>query len=152
MTIFNALIVEIHSRTRESFKSKVNPWHLHSKDRWRGRWNQEETDAEFVAMQGESEGKTRKERKKERESRMSFRGRLTSLSTRRLISLCPCLFVSLFRFPCPKIRKLFTYATLQNCTPHKWVGEWIQMSIPPPRYDQLPIFLFFSCKKKKTDL
>lgn len=165
MTIFvNALadVVEIHSRTRESFKSKVNPWHSHGEDRWCGRWNQEETDAEFVAMQGEPEGKTRKERKKKRgrESRMSFRGRLTSLSTRLLISLCPRLFVSLFRFPTSRARK-FESVKLLSPPPAIYirdssklytsqVGGW--MNTDEYLYDQLCIFFFFSSEKKKRNL
>lgn len=97
----------------EFVEGKVNPWHPHGNDRWCGRWNQEETDGELMA----TEEKQRKERKKEgkrewERDRMSFRGRLISLSTATTMGLPVSLYphASLFRYfaqlPArPKIRK-----------------------------------------------
>lgn len=146
MTVFvNALadVVEIHSRTRESFKSKVNPLGIRMVRTGgaEGETKRKRTPSLWQCRENQRERHEKRERKREGE-RAGCPFVVDLLRCRRGFSFL-CVRVSLFRYfasqlPVPENSKasnsslpllLFTYATLQNCTPHKWVGRWIQMSI-----------------------
>lgn len=148
MTLWNSLVQGNLSRARWTLG-------IRGKDRWCGRWKPRGNGCRVCGNVGRIRGR---ERDKSERNRMSFRGRLTSLSTRGFSFLC--VPASLFRYftqlPVSENTKsvgkkkkfrplpLFAYVTLQNGRPDKASIRRIQMIIDPPC-----IFLFFSLSIKK---